>query len=181
MNRKGKLAISIVAMVLVAFFVGWGIWSVFQDIGIGVDVSFSGENMSATITGKMYGHDKDHMTSDTAEILDGATWTDGIAEDSHSLDWSNLDLNFADKFTDIVIVVSITNGNEEAPINVAVENKTETEGKNFTVAIDQSGTSTQDLIGVGETIEYTITLKIVNPNLRVDGTLDVIFSLVNAG
>lgn len=181
MNRKGKLTISIIAMVLVAFFVGWGIWSVFQDIGIGVDVSFSGENMTATITGKMYGHNKDHMTSDTAEQLDGATWTDGVAEDTHFLDWSNLELNFTDAFSDIIIQIFIYNGNAETPINISVENKTETEGKNFTVAIDQSGTSTQDLIGVGETIEYTITLKIVNPNLRVDGTLDVIFSLVNAG
>ncbi|MBO5022354.1 MAG: hypothetical protein J6C53_02620 [Clostridia bacterium] len=182
MRRKTKLITSIVFMVLVAILTALGIWAVVGgDIGIGGDISFEAQELEVTISGYMYGHDKNHMTEENAEQLPGDEF--GKQDDSeivkNSLDWTGLDLVFVDKNVDIIIEVFITNNHLDKAVRVSPSDKSQTEGKNFSVTIDCSGTATKDIISVGETINYTITLKILDKGMKVDGILDIIFSLTN--
>ncbi len=182
MRRKTRLITSIICMVLVAILVVFGIWAVVGgDIGIGGDISFEAPDLEVTIAGHMYGHDKDHMTEENAEELPGAEFGKNTANDGveNNLDWTGLDLQFADKNTNIIIQVYITNNHQEKAVLVGISDKSETEGKNFSVTIESSGTATKDVISVGETINYTITLKIIDKGLKVDGKLNIIFSLTN--
>lgn len=182
MRRKTKLITSIVFMVLVAILTALGIWAVVGgDIDIGGDISFEAPDLEVSISGYMYGHDENHMTEEDAEQLPGAEFTKNTIADGveNNLDWTGLDLVFVDKNVDIIIEIFIRNNHTEKAVLVGVNDKSETEDKNFSVTIDCSGTATKDVISVGETINYTITLKVLDKDLKVDGLLDIIFSLTN--
>ncbi len=182
MRRKTRLITSIICMILVAILVVFGIWAVVGgDIGIGGDISFEAQELEVTISGYMYGHDEEHMTEENAEQLPGKEFNQNTVGDGvdNNLDWTGLDLVFVDKNVDIIIEVFITNNHPEKAVRVSPNDKSETEGKNFSVTIDCSGTATKDIISVGETINYTITLKILDKGMKVDGILDIIFSLTN--
>ena len=182
MRRKSRLIISIIIFILVAILVGMGLWAVLGgDISIGGDIYFSSTDLEVTIKGRLYGHKKSAMTKEDAEILPGATWTASTAQDgiANSLDWTDLQLNFADKNSPIIIEVEIANNHYEESVIVGVSDKTETEDKNFTVDISNYGTIQKNTITPGETITYLIVLRIVNIAWEVDGKLDIIFSLSN--
>lgn len=182
MRRKMRLVVSIIIFMLVGILVGLGMWAVLGgDIGIGGDIYFSSEALEMTINGKLFGHRRDCMTEDTAEILKGVTWTKETIQDGieNELDWTGLNLTFADKNTPITIKVEIRNNSDlqtGAKIGVGVSNKTDTKDKNFTVDITNYGTNIKDEIKPGETITYLIVLNIVNYVEKVDGELNVIFS-----
>lgn len=183
MRRKSRLIMLIISLVLILALMSIAIWAaVGADIGVGGDINIEAPDLNVKITGKMYGHHKDHMTEENAEELPGADWGVTTLEDGeeNNLTWDNLDLIFVDKYTDIVIELSITNRHEEKAIVVGVDNKTDTEGKNFTLTIESSGTSTQDVISVGETIIYKMTFKIIDEKVSASGNFDITYSLSNA-
>ncbi len=181
MRRKRKLIFSIIAAIIILILMGFGIWGAMANIGIGGDITFDAEALEVSISGKMYGHNKDNLTEETAENLPGATWTKEMAEngEDYYLDWSGLNLWFADKDNPIVIEIYITNNHDDSDIVVAIENNTITEGKNFTFTLTTSGTAQNGIIGVGETLKCLITMSIVDANFAVSGNIDLNFSLAS--
>jgi len=178
MNKKAKLTIKIASLVLIlALFVIAIVAIASGHFDIGGDINITAPDIEAKITGKIYGHHKDHMTEDVAENLTGADWkAEDFDGEENTLDWDNLNLNFVNKETDIVIVISITN-NGEKELYVTVDNKTQTEDKNFTLTIQGSGTATENVVTKGETIVYTMTFHILDANKSVSGTFDVDYNI----
>lgn len=181
MKTKGKLITTIIVFLLILSLVIVGIIGIAKNgRGIDGDISLMSPDVRATISGKVWGH-KNHKEKENAQILQGDSWDENTGNNNvNNITWSDLDLTFADEDTDIVIEIVIKNDDANVdgkPIKVDIENKTVTQGKNFSVLIENSGTSTSDIIGVGETIVYTITLKILDKGLKVDGKLDIAFNL----
>ena len=181
MRRKWRLIISIIVMVLIFGLMIFATVGALTNVGLGGDIVISGENLEVTITGKIYGHKQNNMTEDTAEEIGTATWdiNTPTEDGGNSLDWSDLPLNFVDKDEAIVIIIDIKNNHLTNSVLLGVENKSEVEGKNFTVDIAKSETLDPNQIAVGESVRYTITLKITDSSKKVEGKLNLIFSLTN--
>lgn len=177
MNKTHKLIISILAMIIVIILMGFGIWAVLADIGIGSDITFEIGRINADISGKVYGHHKDHLTQDQAEQLPGGSWTQ--QSENPELDWSGLNLTFADKDMPIVIEVNITNTHQTQDLSVVIENKTNTNGKNFSLTMEVFGEQSEGVIGTGETARYVFTLRVLDANKSVSGNLELIFRINN--
>lgn len=178
MNRKAKLTTSIIAVIIILILMSIAIWASTVRYGIGGDISIMSPNLQTTITGKVWGHKSHNLTEETAEILQGTTWDDETSENNFSFE--RLDLKFVNTYTPIVIQISIKNDEgyvDANPINVEVLNETNTEGKNFSITIESSGTAQENKIAIGETIVFTITLAVAEAGQRAGGDFSVSFLL----
>lgn len=179
MNKTGRLIIAIASVFIILILMGFGIYATFADISIGGDIAVNGHDLQMTVTGKMYGHDLKHLTEDQAFELDGNTWDSTTNPDGieNSIDWSDLDLRFVHKEVDIVIKISFTNNHTDKNVVVAYQDLSPATNKNFTITIT---TDAQDnIVPVGETATYTITLKLTDKGKEASGKMNVIFTLMN--
>ena len=177
MNKTGRLIIAIVSAVIILILMGFGIYATFADIGIGGDIHINAKDLQVTIAGRIYGHNRNFMTADTAEELEGATWTSTTDPDGleNNVNWDDLDLSFVSKTVDIVIEVDITNNHPEKAILVDYKDLSPTTNKNFTVAITSS--SGENVVPVGEKVTFSIVLKLIDESEEASGSLSVLFSL----
>lgn len=177
MKKTGRLIISIAAAVIIIILMGFGIYAAVADIGIGGDISINANDLQVTIAGRIYGHNRNFMTADSAEELEGATWNSATDPDGieNNVNWNDLDLNFVSKTVDIVIEIDITNNHTEKAVLVDYRDLSPTTNKNFTVTISSS--SGENIVAVGETVTFSVTLKLIDVSEEASGSLSVLFSL----
>ena len=158
MKLKTKLASLIIGFVMVASMLFFGVWAASSaNVTLGGTISFNSTNVFATVTGSISGAATGDCTLDTLEFTSTNT--------PDTSTWANKNITFNE--TNLVTIkINIENEASDRPLYAKV---TDTYGDvtNVTKTLDKTDAQT---ITAGSSVEFTITMKVDNPDLSVDTT-----------
>ena len=158
MKLKTKLASLIIGFVMVASMLFFGVWAASSaNVTLGGTISFNSTNVFATVTGSISGAATGDCTLDTLEFTSTNT--------PDTSTWANKNITFNE--TNLVTIkINIENEASDRPLYAKV---TDTYGDvvNVTKTLDKTEAQT---ITEGTSVEFTITMKVDNPDLSVDTT-----------
>lgn len=165
MKLRTKLATLIAAFVLVAALTVVGVLAVQSaTVNLGGTVNFVANDIIATVSASVTGTSDD--TTANAALTD-ITFTAATTEATAG--WSNLNWNFANKNTNIVLTITVTNNSTERALTSTLTNPTLAANTNVTVTPD-SKTTAQTVAkntGTANSVQYVITFSITDKSVSV--------------
>jgi len=197
MSLRAKLVTTIAALCMVICLLSVGVWAASQGtVGLNGTVSFQLKDVQVDVAGAIKGAtgEENKGSADEATIVtEGAnadvaivSWdadSEASAGDNTtalSTTWEIGALNFADKNSEIVIVVKVKNNNPDNAVNATFAptvggqaltadyaEVTKTEGEDTVSLNVEAKMSTTETIAVGATGIYKVFIKIHDKNLKV--------------
>lgn len=190
MTTKAKLVSTIAAFCLVLALMVVGVLAATSaTVNLGGTISFTAQDVVATVTAKSTGAATDMTTDTYTKTFNASTAEDDVA---NVADWDDISLQFANKTTDIVITVTITNNAQDGRVmSVTPTLPTVTESANVSISGTYTANEDTDVamttkainLDPSESAVFKITLHIIDQNQSVVNTTTwgVDFALANVG
>lgn len=184
MKLKAKLATTCAAFCLVLCLTIVSVWAVAtgSNVPMGGTVGFTADDVEATISGSITGISG---TQNLATLnLDAET--ENVEDVDGYSTWQGWTLNFADKFEDIVLTITIKNENSKRPIEVIfTDNSSQLDNIAVSLAGGNADGSASYTSGAEITIQpeqsitFKVTVHIQDANDSASGNLAFNLALKN--